>query len=50
MIARLVGRPGVANTGTALAAAVVLALLCLVAVLIVELTSGRRDLGGPAGF
>ena len=50
VIARLVGRPGVANTGTALAAAVVLALLCLVAVLIVELTSGRRDLGGPAGF
>jgi thiamine transport system permease protein len=50
VIARLVGRPGVANTGTALAAAVVLALLCLVAVLIVELAGGRRDLGGPAGF
>ena len=51
VIARLTGRPGAANTGMALAAATVLALSCLVAVLIVDLTAARREsAGGIGGF
>jgi thiamine transport system permease protein len=43
IIGRLIGRPGVANTGTALAAATVLAVTCALAVLLVEALLRRGD-------
>lgn len=42
LIARLIGRPGELNTGMALAAAVLLALLCALVLLVVEAVSGAN--------
>ena len=49
LIGLLIARPGAANTGTALAAATVLALLCLLVVAAVDLLSGDRP-GAIGGF
>ncbi|WP_353648457.1 iron ABC transporter permease [Nakamurella sp. A5-74] len=43
VIGRLISRPGAANTGTALAAATVLAVTCVLAVLLVESLVRRGD-------
>jgi thiamine transport system permease protein len=51
VIARLIARPGESNTGMALAAAAVLALVCTAAVALVDLLAGNRSdaVGGFAG-
>ncbi|MEJ7651687.1 MAG: iron ABC transporter permease [Nakamurella sp.] len=46
VIGRLISRPGAANTGTALAAATVLAVTCVLAVLLVESLVRRGDRRG----
>jgi len=50
VIGRLISRPGGANTGTALAAATVLALLCAVSVFTVDALSGARASARIGGF
>lgn len=51
VIGRLISRPGQVNAGMALAAAVVLAVLCAVAVFLVDAaTGGRRGEPGIGGF
>ncbi len=50
VIGRLISRPGAANTGTALAAATVLALLCAVAVFAVDALAGARASARIGGF
>lgn len=50
VIGQLISRPGVANTGTALAAATVLALLCAVSVFAVDAVSGARASARIGGF
>ena len=51
VIGRLISRPGSVNAGMALAAAVILALLCAVSVFLVDAaTGGRRGEPGIGGF
>ena len=51
VIGRLIARPGAVNTGMALAAAVVLAVLCAAAVFLVDaVAGGRRGEPGIGGF
>lgn len=49
LIGRLISRPGVANTGMALAAATLLAAMCAVVVLLVDAVSSDTR-PGPGGF
>lgn len=51
VIGRLISRPGSVNAGMALAAAVILALLCALSVFLVDVaTGGRRGEPGVGGF
>ncbi len=51
VIGRLIARPGVVNSGMALAAGVILAAACAAIVLLVDLAAGRgRDGSGIGGF
>ncbi|WP_084615018.1 ABC transporter permease [Nakamurella lactea] len=50
VIVRLISRPGAANTGTALAAATVLALACALVMVAVDTLAGARNAARIGGF
>jgi thiamine transport system permease protein len=50
MIVRLISRPGAANTGTALAAATILAAACALVLIVVDTVGGARSTARIGGF